>query len=339
MEFFNRKQEVMDVQMTQYGKYLLSKGQFKPEFYAFYDDDITYDWDNASTGTSAGENQNDIEDRIKETPRMKTQYVFSGIETNIKEINEMVLVKQQAKLGGVKIQPTAEKNYSLAYPLGNSTFENEYLPAWSIDYLAGNLLTASQNLEIYANKKLDGSGNPTVIRNLPIPQLTSDFDYENDIVVGYDGEVPYVEVIDEETDLFVLEIGENNTVFQKGNFDIEVFRIQDNFDLDGNKTGEETLIPLSFSVQQQALYDFDNQIEFGEAEDIPDIEELDPTYVEHYFHILVDKEINPDTLCLVKPVDKSQGVFSDRVEVCSPTTGKVPLNIYDDMAEDPGEPC
>jgi len=339
MEFFNRKQEVMDVQMTQYGKYLLSKGRFKPEFYAFYDDDITYDWDNASTGTSAGENQNDIEDRIKETPRMKTQYVFSGIETNIKEINEMVLVKQQAKLGGEKIQPTAEKNYSLAYPLGNSTPENEFLPAWNIEYLGANLLTASQNLDIYGNK-LDGSGNPVIARTLPIPQLTSDFIYENDIAVVYEEDIPYVQVLDEDTDIFILEIGETNTVFRKDNFDIEVFRIEDNFDLDGNKTGEETLIPLSFSTKQQAVYDIESEIELGgEGEDIFEIDEFDSTYVEHYFHVLVDGEIDTDTLCLVKPADKSQGIFSDRVEACSPTSGKVPLNIYDDLIEDPGEPC
>ena len=62
MTFFNRKEDVLDIQMTQYGKYLLSKGVFRPVYYAFFDDDILYD------GAYGGltETQNAIEDRIKD---------------------------------------------------------------------------------------------------------------------------------------------------------------------------------------------------------------------------------------------------------------------------------
>ena len=38
MAFFNKKEEVMDIELTQYGKYLLSQGKFKPVFYAFFDE-------------------------------------------------------------------------------------------------------------------------------------------------------------------------------------------------------------------------------------------------------------------------------------------------------------
>ena len=57
MEFFNRKEEVIDIQLTQYGKHLLSKGKFRPSLYAFFDDDVLYDIEYAS----GGENQKDIE--------------------------------------------------------------------------------------------------------------------------------------------------------------------------------------------------------------------------------------------------------------------------------------
>ena len=43
MAFLDRKEQVMDTQLTQYGKRLLAKGKFKPAYYAFYDDDIIYD--------------------------------------------------------------------------------------------------------------------------------------------------------------------------------------------------------------------------------------------------------------------------------------------------------
>ena len=43
MKFFNQKEEVIDIQMTLYGKYLLSKGKFKPVYYCFFDDYVLYD--------------------------------------------------------------------------------------------------------------------------------------------------------------------------------------------------------------------------------------------------------------------------------------------------------
>ena len=89
MEFFNRKEEVLDIELTQYGKYLLSIGEFKPAYYAFYDDDVIYDSkyqglppnpDNAADTAGPSENQKNSEDRIKETPRIKVQHNFKTVE-------------------------------------------------------------------------------------------------------------------------------------------------------------------------------------------------------------------------------------------------------------------
>ena len=70
MTFFNRKEEVIEIKLTPYGRLELAKGNFIPEFYAFYDADILYDGD---YGGLIGENQNHIESRIKETPRIHIQ--------------------------------------------------------------------------------------------------------------------------------------------------------------------------------------------------------------------------------------------------------------------------
>ena len=61
MEFFNKKEEVIDLQLTQYGKYLLSLGKFKPAFYAFHDENIVYD----SNYAGYSETQNEAEGRIQ----------------------------------------------------------------------------------------------------------------------------------------------------------------------------------------------------------------------------------------------------------------------------------
>mgnify|MGYP003142231761 CR=1 FL=1 len=42
MEFFNKKQDVLDLQLTGYGKQLLSRGLFKPFYYTFSDDGVLY---------------------------------------------------------------------------------------------------------------------------------------------------------------------------------------------------------------------------------------------------------------------------------------------------------
>ena len=42
MTFFNKKTEVMQIEMTPYGRYLYSIGKFKPHSYEFVDEDILY---------------------------------------------------------------------------------------------------------------------------------------------------------------------------------------------------------------------------------------------------------------------------------------------------------
>ena len=77
MEFFERKEEVLDIQLTEYGKQKIAAGRFKPAFYAFFDDDIIYD--TAYGGYS--ERQNNDQDRIFETARPKLQTNMAGLQT------------------------------------------------------------------------------------------------------------------------------------------------------------------------------------------------------------------------------------------------------------------
>ena len=84
--FFNKKEDVIDLKLTRYGRHLLSLGKFKPEYYSFFDSDIIYDsqygGNEIVTGSNQSlESQNYIARRIKETPRLKTQTVFGGVET------------------------------------------------------------------------------------------------------------------------------------------------------------------------------------------------------------------------------------------------------------------
>ncbi len=108
MQFFDDKQEVMDVVITPYGKHLLSQGTFKPEYYAFFDDDILYDslW---VSGSSITETQNAIEGRIQEqTPRTKQQSTYLGVESTIEARNAIIrdAIDDFADSGSIVVQDT-----------------------------------------------------------------------------------------------------------------------------------------------------------------------------------------------------------------------------------------
>lgn len=86
MSFFDTKEEVLDVQLTQFGKRMLSIGQFRPVFYSFFDDDVIYDAKKAGVS----ESQNESEQRIiNETPKLKTQYLTSGIQSHFISLEEL----------------------------------------------------------------------------------------------------------------------------------------------------------------------------------------------------------------------------------------------------------
>ena len=68
MTFFNQKENVLELKLTNYGEDLLSMGKFKPVFYSFSDEGVNYNF------SSSGEGQNDIDGRIKtDTPYLRVQ--------------------------------------------------------------------------------------------------------------------------------------------------------------------------------------------------------------------------------------------------------------------------
>ncbi len=53
MTFFDKKEDVLDIKLTPYGRHLLSRGKLMPMYYAFLDDDIIYNVQ-LQTTSSAG---------------------------------------------------------------------------------------------------------------------------------------------------------------------------------------------------------------------------------------------------------------------------------------------
>ena len=60
-KFLDKKEQVIDFQLTPYGKHRLSVGQLRPAYYAFFDTGVTYD----SEYAGFSEVQTKIHERIK----------------------------------------------------------------------------------------------------------------------------------------------------------------------------------------------------------------------------------------------------------------------------------
>lgn len=329
MEFFDKKEDVIDLKLTQYGRHLLSKGKFAPVYYSFFDENVLYNVERAGYS----EEQNDSEARIKETQTMQPQISISSLEKQF-STNYNLILSGEEKEGSDTLQRTAEKNYLLPMPIGTSDINSEYSPSWSVLFLNGRLSGAVD----YINLKEKAGDSKTLL----IPQLDSDVEIKvsknsaSDMTLDEyeDGlAMSDVIVVSEEDDMHVLlKVAENNGLFQNKNFDIEIFEIQEE---DQNGTKIETLRPLAFSHNPEETSD----VSFMGAS----TPEADKKYVDYYFDFLVDDEINEEMLCKFDPTNDKMGVFADpRTRECQDILNKRKkkvFDIYEDEADNPGEIC
>jgi len=359
MEFFNKKEEVIDLKLTQFGRHMLSNGKLQPTYYSFHDDNILYNVE--KTGIS--EAQNDSEARIVETPTMHHQISISSLEKEFNNSYEKLFSKDPYDPGNPEnysweltgpgevtkvfagaadyyledIQRTAEKNYFLPNLLGTSDVNSEYSPSWSVNFLNGTLSGSSETLNL--PEKTGGN-------NLQhIPQLESALKIQIENIDMSGGELDLeefeagflssnVSITSADDELyFLLKVIENNGVFQKENFDIELFEIQE--EKQDDTTTIETLRQLKFSSAPDPMTELDFIDEV-----IPD---EDTSHVEYYLDILVDDEISNEILCKFDPVNEKQGVYADkRTKLCQDVINqqkKKVFDIYTDESDDPGDIC
>lgn len=334
MTFLDRKTQVLDIELTQYGKSLLSRGAWKPEYYIFLDDDILYD----SEYGGEIEIQNSASVRIQETPRLRTQASFTGAETEIKKLNEFIRMGEQTEQGKFKalvrgkIQQTPDRHYALSAPLGTSSPDSEKAPAWSINVLMGEISGTVQNKT---------GEQPTQ----KIPQLNiKDVEFKVEVKQGdvpqteeesliFEGEGGFLDpgfmnhkfsdgtFIKITKDGIVIEVEEINTIFENENFDIEVYEITTDIAAQGGDE-REVLIPLFFQRRKPRIV---NNILLDDEDQNFELPELDPSYIEYFMEILVDNEIDTDLLCRLGAVDRPDGLYGQRFLDCEDRRKVKPL--------------
>jgi hypothetical protein len=292
--FFNKKEDVLDIKLTRYGRDQLSKGKLKPTYYAFFDDDILYD----SAYAGFTEDQNSTESRIQEdTVALRTQPNHEGAEFSISTLDSG--------------QRTGDKHYSLAFPLGDSAITSDRNPAWNLKFLKNEISSSAVHLtgshQIMKIPQINVEVKyKTMVRSIDDPISNSDTDgsiYTADASTLVSKVFPdgtYIEVVQ---DPVLIEIIEENTEFELENVSIELYEIE-RVDVSGSikNLGAATDDVTKKIVYRPLVF----QKKFSNIKNgllVPDIEfetnnvPIDSNYAEYYLDILVDREVPEQVIC------------------------------------------
>ena len=301
MTFFNKKEDVLKIELTPHGRRLLSQGKLMPKYYSFLDDDILYD--GAQGGVS--ENNSQMKDRIlSETPYMKPQTNYKGVESSLSNEDNK-----------------SEQVTYLQQKIGTNNTAETRAAGWNITALLGEVDTTSLTL----------TGSTTTTQ--PIPQLEMTLEYtmsvgnQNKLEISNNGLLfnrdlptlikPDGSFIDITEEQILLNVFERNGFFHKDSYEIEVYLYE----------ADEIEIDRKLKFYQQ-----DRQIENNMYVEGPDIsadipEDLTKDYVEYYMDISVDKEIPEEDICEGLRRLKAKDIFLD-LEVECPDRDDIDVNIY-----------
>ena len=348
MSFFNKKEEVLDVQLTQLGKYLLSKGKLKPMYYAFSDDEILYDVDYAG---GIPEVSRQTSTRIqKDTQRLKTLYEHDGVESRVLSLNGHKVEKArghgwQARVRGRTEEMPLDKAYGddfinqekmgsddrnlIRNFIGNSTIGERTAPSWNVESLFEGLIT---DINI-------SSSSPNVGIKRPVIDFEIEYEIDaeprdsTDIQTESQNVEDLLEYSHLEEDLgkflkfkdgydatvsqgkIILSVIEENVDFDLENFEYEIFEVEGTYlNESANNASIEKLKRLYFGTPP----------ENGDQS----------MYIETYFDIASDNDVG--TIYETSLFGTNPFKLRDRLKQYIDLDGKPTIHgMYDALGPDP----
>ncbi|RPG05110.1 MAG: hypothetical protein CBE07_003120 [Pelagibacteraceae bacterium TMED247] len=349
MAFTNKKEDVIYMELTPYGRHLLSLGKLTPEYYAFFDDDILYDigllattdTSNYPSGFLSESNGASKERILNETPYLNSVYSFANREDKIVSRQNFFLYEDLSQV------PSIEKINYMNYPLGVSNYHSgQDTPYWDVVYLHGTSSTATKSTPL----NVSSSGLP--IKNIP----------QVDFTVGYEISIKNVYTDDEDLDQLdlsspnlaltevttngnyislkegqlMLHITEENAFSYSDSFSIEVFEYDE---LDSN-----LLVPLKFQTDVASLDNDGKRQEIVNDilttnlrrinDDEADAAELeDSSLVEYYFDLRLDSEVPEEDVCNGVIQLQTKDIFVDLEVNCIERAGR-DANVYTTRVDD-----
>ena len=311
MTFFNKKTEVMQIEMTPYGRYLYSIGKFKPHSYEFVDEDILY---RASGSTEAQEAAHTR--IISETPKLKINRAFQ--DEAPQQESPPTIDKQRF------MRKKMNQKQNGLFALGRSSYSSERSPAFQVTMLQGAISGSQATFETNITEPTSEDKGGV----LAIPQVDIELNFratlktilnqnsENYDVIASDvfDDGTYVEI--NYTDP-IIHLKEFNSFYEKENFEIEVFQVGTQGQLTPLKMAKkesaiingmlvlETL-PPTFTPAEQAILQSTTEADEG----------IDESRLEYFFDIEVDEAIAPEILCEAVENLEINSQFLDEELIC-----------------------
>ena len=231
--------------MTSYGKTLYSRGRLNPSHYAFFDHDVIYD---DQYGCSSG----NVDQRILETPRSRLQIHKDGArnrnEVSFDGVPTDFMDNYESAYGLRYLDSTLaeeKKRKDIFLPIGHSSNDSKYYPAWRSYMLLGS--TDSAVPYFYFG---DTTGS---VVNIPQIEVKKRIFTEKGIRGTDDNSAVYGHIFPdgssvtlEETEdaELLLYLQEKNSTSDDKNFNVEVYEVKD-------EANEEILYPLKFKKTPQ----------------------------------------------------------------------------------------
>jgi len=288
-KFINKKEQVFDLQLTPYAKYLMSIGKFKPVYYAFFDDNVLYDKNYATA--SATETQSDVDRRIKEeTQYLETLVLFKDLETTkARNLDSEVDFILKPKTNRIRY-PDSDL-FKIENAIGDGYYDgpSQTAPSWKIAAL---------------NSKITSSATYDTNTESDIPQISIESTYVKRVVnnsfvpdpqnvrqvsartLGFIDQKA-IELVSNDPVIYAEEV---NTRTLMQNFDIEVFEIK----TPSSRGVHAELKRLSFRKEKSNV---ENGFLIADSPIQGDTSELTTDDVEYYFDVLLDENVNETLAC------------------------------------------
>jgi hypothetical protein len=307
-KFLDKKERVLDLELTSYGKHLLSIGKFKPVYYAFYDDNVIYD----GAYANITESQNNVHQRIKnETPYVESLVLFEDVDNKLQKIPRV----DETGLGIITIDTVpmeSEKprfdNFRYDNAIGDALLDGNdtsLAPSWKVVMLQSEISSSAQK------------ETSTSVTELNIPQINITAQYKK--MIRNVDELPIVPSTVQETQIQsstfadnniielvmddpIIYIDEVNTELLSDNFDIEVFLLE-------SGTASESLTRKYFETKKQQVVD--GLMVTANPEEVIDDEQLTKNAVEYYFNIRKDENTNQEVVCKQIEIYNKQSYYID----------------------------
>ena len=291
MTFFNRKEDVIKIELTPHGRKLLSEGKLMPSYYSFFDDDILYDSQRGGFSETSTQTKTRI---LSETPYMKPQTNYKGVDSRLSDAR------------------TYETENHMISPIGTNKFEEIESNGWSMTFLHN---TASS-----ADNVLSASDSPT----LQIPQVNSTIEYTMRVSSGRNNEqlnlqrpeVQNRDILIEPQQILMHLIEKNGFNFNES-LELEIFLYEQdqqtykklNFEKKPEPVVDEMYIekPVGMSgfiVKDTGIEDTDSAefwFKLGADGDIPDSDRCSGIKNLGLRDIYLDMELNCPDLDLIRP--------------------------------------